>query len=250
MTQQSLAGRVAIVTGGGSGIGLAITERLCAAGAHVVVADVRPPPSGGTITGITCDVAVESDIVRVVDAANEIGAICALVTSAGYTMKSPIDQMELSEWQRILDVNLTGTMLAIKHVVPSMRASGGGSIVTIASIASFLTTSTNNAAYAATKGAIAAMTRALVSELSPDSIRINAVAPGITATPLVAKFGPEWATSRARMVPLGRLADPEEIANVALFLASEDSSYVTGQMLIVDGGTTAVNVAPSDRIEG
>lgn len=148
--------------------------------------------------------------------------------------------MPLDEWRRVLDINLTGTMLAIKHAVPPMRDAGGGSIVTVASIAAFRTGSPFNSAYAASKGAVVSMTRALVHELSPHGIRINALAPGIVESPLTAAFPESRHAARAGTVPLDRFGSPLEMAAVALFLASDESSYVTGHVLVADGGATSV----------
>lgn len=245
MTGAGLAGNVAVITGGGSGIGLAVAERFAVAGAHVVVGDLRPPESSGAITGVSCDVTVEDDVAELMATATALGSLRTVVTAAGYSMKSPIDEMDIEAWRQILDVNLTGTMLAIKHAVPALRAAGGGSIVTIASIASFCTTSRHNGAYAATKGAVTALTRALVHELGPAGIRINAIAPGVIATPLVAAHGDAWAASRSTMIPLGRLGRSSEIADLALFLAGQESSYITGQLLIADGGVTSVLMTKS-----
>lgn len=239
-----LAGKVAVVTGGGSGIGAAITERFRAEGAHVVVGDLRPPRSGDGVTGLECDVTREEDVVRLVAAATDAGPLGVLVTCAGAAPKRSIDEMPLDEWRRVLDLNLTGTMLAVKHCVPPMREAGSGSIVTIASVAAFRTSSPLNSAYAASKGAVVSMTKALVHELSPQAIRINAIAPGIVESPLTAAFGDAWHAARASTAPLGRFGTAAEIANVALFLAGDESSYVTGHLLVADGGATSV-VMPS-----
>ena len=240
----SLSGTVAVVTGAGSGIGLAITERFVEAGAHVVAGDLDPPSSTAAVTSVRCDVTIEKDLGNLLRTASGVGPVRVLVTSAGIALKQAIDVMGIAEWRRVLDVNLTGTMLAIKHAVPPMRDAGGGSIIAIASVAAFRTSSPFNAAYAASKGAVVAMTKALVHELSPHGIRINALAPGIVESPLTAGFGPEWAASRNAMAPLGRLGSPREIAEVALFLAGDASSYVTGHLLVADGGATSIVVAP------
>lgn len=248
MTPPRLHGRVAVVTGGASGIGRAIADRFVEEGALVVVGDLAPPTGtdGSTaVIGVECDVTVEDDVARLLRTAAELGPVGALVASAGIAPKRAIGEMDLDEWHRVLDVNLTGTMLAIKYAVPLMRRAGGGSIVALASVAAFWTSSPFNAAYAASKGAIVAMVKALVHELSPDGIRINAIAPGIVESPLTAGFGEAWATSRRTLAPLGRLGSPGEIADVALFLAGDESSYVTGHLLVADGGATSVIVTPS-----
>jgi 3-oxoacyl-[acyl-carrier protein] reductase len=238
-----LAGRNALVTGAASGIGKAIAERLVCDGALVVGADRQPASSSvptDRLRSVECDVTSEDDLGRAVAVADDAGGLDVLVNCAGVSTKVPIDEMSPREWQRVVDVNLTGSAFAIKHAVQSMKRRGGGSIVNIASISAFSTASVHNTVYAATKGAIVAFTRALVYELSPHGIRVNAVAPGIILTPILRGHSDKWFAERAARIPLGRLGEVEEIAAVVSFLASDAASYVTGQTIIADGGITAV----------
>jgi NAD(P)-dependent dehydrogenase (short-subunit alcohol dehydrogenase family) len=183
------------------------------------------------------DVTVEDDLAALMAAAEGLGV---LVNCAGISTKAAIDEMPAVDWQRVLDVNLTGSALAIKHAVPALKRNGGGSIVNIASLAAFSTASRHNAAYAASKGGIVSLTRALVYELSPYGIRVNGLAPGIVDTPILHGHGPEWFAERTGRIPLGRLGSVAEMADVVTFLASAASSYVTGQVIVADGGLTAV----------
>lgn len=235
-----LAGTVAVVTGAASGIGRAVAERFLAEGATVVAGDLRPAElSGhpGRWRSLRCDVTVEDDLATLMAAADGLGV---LVNCAGITAKAPMDEMPAADWQRVLDVNLTGSALAVKHAVPVLKRTGGGSIVNIASLAAFSTASRHNAAYAASKGGIVSLTRALVYELSPHGIRVNALAPGIVDTPILRGHGREWFAERTGRIPLGRLGSVAEMADVVTFLASAASSYVTGQVIVADGGLTAV----------
>jgi NAD(P)-dependent dehydrogenase (short-subunit alcohol dehydrogenase family) len=235
-----LRDKVAVVTGAASGIGRGIAERFAAEGAFVIGADrqatVLEAPADRW-RAVECDVSREADLARL---AADAGALDILVNCAGVTTKVPIDQMPAAEWQRVLDINLGGTAFAIKHVVPVMRGKGGGSIVNIASLAAFSTASLYNTVYAASKGAIVAFTRALVYELSRDGIRVNAIAPGLVNTPILRQHPPEWFAERSARVPMGRMGSVDEIAQAVTFLASDLSSYITGQTIVVDGGISSV----------
>ena len=238
-----LDGKVAVVTGAASGIGRAVAERFVAEGASVVAGDVQDTELRGDPRrwrAVRCDVAAEDDLAALVHAAEAVGGLGVLVNCAGISTKIPIEDMPPSEWHRIMAVNLDGSAFAIKHAVPAMKRNGGGSIVNIASLAAFSTASLHNTVYAASKGAIVALTRALVYELSPYGIRVNALAPGIVDTPILRGRQPEWFAEQAGRIPLGRLGGVEDMADVVTFLASDASSYVTGQTIVADGGLTAV----------
>jgi NAD(P)-dependent dehydrogenase (short-subunit alcohol dehydrogenase family) len=234
--------RVAIVTGGSSGIGLAITRSLLDRGSRVVIGDLNPPPnalserSGWSF--VACDVTREDDIAGVVSTAAALGSVDFLVNSAGIGPKYPIRDITLEQWSKVVAVNLTGTALAIKHAAAQMKQ--GSAIVNIGSLAGFSTASMGTHVYAATKGGVHALTRSLVYELSPAGIRVNAIAPGIVNTQMYDAHDAEWKRSRMNRVPAGRPADPDEIADAAVFLLSERAGYITGQTLLVDGGISAV----------
>jgi 3-oxoacyl-[acyl-carrier protein] reductase len=235
--------RTAVVFGAASGIGQGIALRFLADGWVVVAPDIQEANLAEDRQAwrwIRCDIASEEDVAAAIAAADEFGGVDALVNCVGITAKLPIDQISSAEWQRVVDVNLTGLAMAIKHAVPIMKRKGGGGIVNITSIAAFSTPSPLNNVYAATKGAIVSLTRALVYELSAHNIRINAVAPGMIMTPLLQTLPDEWFTSRASRIPLGRLGTVEEIAALVAFLASDEASYITGQTIVADGGLTSV----------
>lgn len=241
----SLSGSVAVVTGGGSGIGRAVADQLRTEGMLVVAGDLAPPGHQAKLVGVGCDVREEEDVQHLIQIAKELGTVKVLVTCAGVTHKAKVTELDIDDWNRILAINLTGTMLPIKYAVREMSAHGkGGAIVSVSSIAASMTSSAYNSAYAASKGGVASMTRALVHELSPLGIRINAVAPGVIRSPMTDSFGSEWADSRALTIPLGRLGEPEEIARFIAYLAGDGASFITGQVYAVDGGSSAIILPP------
>ncbi|MBI5758770.1 MAG: glucose 1-dehydrogenase [Planctomycetales bacterium] len=253
-----LHGKVAIVTGGAAGIGQATCQVFSDEGAAVVIADVNAKAgkatereiaaAGGNVRFVKTDVADEASIQRMVKAVvREFGRIDILVNNAAVFVLRGIDAT-VEEWHQILDVNVIGTALVSKHVVPEMRKAGGGAIVNLGSISSFIA-QPQFVTYNATKAAISNMTRCMALDLAPDNIRVNAVCPGTVWTQIVEKLNREQGRDRAAADKhpewggaslLKRIADPVEIARTILFLVSDDSSYVTGANLIVDGGYTAV----------
>jgi 2-deoxy-D-gluconate 3-dehydrogenase len=254
-----LTGKVAVVTGAASGIGRAAAHRLSEAGAAVVCADLDGEAAGkmageltaaysGTpATSVPVDVREPDQLAgmatRAVDA---LGRIDILVNSAGVFPPAPLLQMSSSQWDTVLDINTKGTFLASQACAPYMqRTAGGGAIVNIASKSAYQPTR-GMSHYAASKGAIVMLTKALALELSPLGIRVNAVAPGGVDTPgatatgeamrsQAAEFGSKSAEFGARC-PMGRSADADEIARVILFLATDWSSYMTGSTVLADGG--------------
>lgn len=252
-----LKGKVAIVTGGGAGIGRATCELFAEEGAAVVVAERDHSTGaavaesirrqGGRALFVSTDVAEEQSIRSMVEAADaEFGRIDILVNNAAVFVLRGIEAT-VEEWREILDVNVIGPSLCAKHCVPIMRRGGSGSIVNLASISSVIAQS-QMVTYNATKAAIANMTRCMAMDLAPDNIRVNAVGPGAVWTQIVARLTAEKGLDReaANLDPdwggahlLKRIAEPREIAYPILFLASEEASFITGTLLMADGGYTA-----------
>lgn len=241
-----LSGRCAVVTGGGMGIGEATALRLSEAGAVVVVTDVDLPAAsktverirsmGGSAVAVLADAGVPSDAQKVVEAAlRSFGSLDILVNNAGiYFMRSALD-VEEGEWDRLMDVNLKGVFFYSQAAAKEMIKGGrGGKIVNIASMDAVHPTR-RMAPYDASKGGVAMLTKTMALELAPYGIRVNAVAPGGVLTP-GAKDRAAAALQGIPRIPLGRLADPDDIARVVLFLAGAASDYMTGAMVVVDGG--------------
>ena len=250
-------GKVAVVTGGGSGIGRATCLRFAEEGASVVVAEIDEKRgqavadeirgSGKKAIFVRTDVADESSVRDAVTrTAAEYGRIDILVNSAAVFVLKGIDAT-VEEWRKVLDVNVMGSALMAKHVVPHLRKAGGGAIVNLGSISSFIA-QPQFVTYNTTKTAILGLTRCLALDLAPDNIRVNAVCPGAVWTPIVVELAardgmdrkaadasPQWGA--AHMIK--RIADPREIANAILFLASSEASFVTAESLMVDGGYVA-----------
>lgn len=247
----SMDGRVAIVTGGAGGIGAATARALAEAGARVVVADLDGAAGGelaGEIGGlfVRADVRLAADAERMAAAAvDRWGALSILVNNAGVMLsRSTFDTSE-EEWDRVLGVNLKGAWLCTRAVAPHMRRAGGGAVVNVASNAG-LVGFPDAAAYCASKGGLANLTKAMALDGAPFGIRVNAVCPGHTRTPMADGFVSSHDDPEAfvrefveRRHPLGRMAEPDEIARCIRFLASDEASFVTGAVLAVDGGFTA-----------
>ena len=236
-----LGGRVALVTGAGSGIGAAVARRFAAAGATVLGADVRPGAIEPSLVALELDVRDEDAVVRAVERAETLGGVEILVNVAGVGSTTNAPDTPVEVWEEVMGVNARGTFLTCKHAIPRMAARGRGSIVNVASVAG-LVGLRNRAAYCASKGAVIAFTRALAIDHVGDGIRVNAVCPGTVDTPwvrrLVEDAGESLDALRARQ-PLGRLGTPEEIADAVLYLASDAAAFVTGSVLVIDGGLTA-----------
>ena len=241
------SGKTAIVTGGFSGIGEAIAQALVREGAEVVAADISASEttlSGGGILPLHTDVADPASVAALVAAAREkFGRIDYLVTSAGIGHDISFLETPLAEFDRMVAINLRGTFLTAQAVAREMVKAGGGAIVTIGSV-SGLRGNIGRAAYGATKGGVGVLTQVMATELAASGVRVNCLAPGPVETPLVARMH-DAATRAAwaRVTPMHRYAAPEEIAASACFLLSAEASFITGHILVVDGGFLGAGLA-------
>lgn len=254
-----LDGKVAVVTGAGSGIGKVTAELFASEGAAVVAADVAGAAAeatagaitaaGGRAVAVAVDVTDEDRVGAMVErATSEFGGLHVLFAAAGIFPADDGGVLDTppTTWDRVLDVNLKGVWLSTRAAVPAMLASGGGSIVNVASFVALMGAATAQVAYTASKGGVLAFTREVAVEYGRRGIRANSICPGPIDTPLLAELmaDPERRARRLVHIPMGRLGRAEEIARAGLFLASDESSFVTGSALVVDGGITAAYVTP------
>ncbi len=235
-----LEGRRIVVTGAARGMGLATAEIFAAEGAKLALCDrdeqaVRANADRLGQFGAGCDVSDEADVQRFCgDAESAMGGVDGLINAAGILIMKPLMETSLAEWQRVLDVNLTGTMLMCQKLAPAMRRAGGGTMVNISSIGGLRPAPTTTA-YAVSKAGVIMLSNSLAAELGPD-IRVNTVCPGTIPTDMVTDL---LATSRDRLIEtpaLKRLGKAEDVVKAMLFLTSDESSYITGDTLTVDGG--------------
>lgn len=243
-----LANRVALITGGGSGIGRAMALAFAREGAKVVIAGRRKDrlenvahEAGSNCVPVQADTGNAQDVARLVKTAtHHFASIHVLVNNAALLLAGTAESHTEEEWEQTFNVNVRGVWLLSKAVLPHMRSAGGGSIVNIASILS-LVGARNRVAYSASKGAVQAMTRAMALDHAAEKIRVNCICPGIVDTEMVAQFNPDQNARRMReaLHPLGRFGQPEDIAHLAVFLASDESAWVTGAAFPLDGGYTA-----------
>lgn len=245
-----LSGKVCVVTGTASGIGAESARLFAEEGARVVGVDLSAEGAEGDVT-IQADVS-DSDQVAAAFAriAEEVGQIDVLMNNAG--INPPDDgsilETDLETWQRVQDVNLRSVFLCCKHAIPLMIAAGGGSVINVSSFVATVGAAVSQASYTASKGAVLALSRELGVEFADRGVRVNALCPGPVNTPLLKELfskDPERAAKRLVHIPMGRFGEPEEIAKAALFLASDDSSFVTASTFLVDGGLSAAYLTPS-----
>jgi meso-butanediol dehydrogenase/(S,S)-butanediol dehydrogenase/diacetyl reductase len=246
---KSLAGKVAVITGGGQGIGLGISQAMLAAGATILVAQRSPLSSElssqDRVHWIETDLSRPDSYAAIADTVKqEFGKIDVLINNAGFMFEKTLDQMQLEEWNLMLAVNLTAPVFLSKHLLPLLRAAGCGSIINIGSIEG-LAANPEHSAYCASKGGVHALTRAMAVDLGEDDIRVNAIAPGWIRSALSDDYinvqqnpGAAW-EGLYKMHPVGRIGEPEDVGKLAVYLASDDSTFLTGQVIVIDGGRTS-----------
>jgi NAD(P)-dependent dehydrogenase (short-subunit alcohol dehydrogenase family) len=252
---QRLQDRVAVITGAGSGIGLATARRMAAEGAVIVAVDIDETAgakvaaeTGGTF--VAADVSREDDVQRLFDGVvAQHGRVDIAYNNAG--ISPPEDDSILTTgldaWRRVQEINLTSVYLCCKHVLPHMQRAGRGSVINTASFVAVLGAATSQISYTASKGGVLAMSRELGVQFAREGIRVNALCPGPVNTPLLRELfakDPERAARRLVHVPMGRFAEAEEIAAAVAFLASDDASFITASAFLVDGGISGAYVTP------
>jgi len=254
-TSGRLSGKVAVVTGAGSGIGLATVRRFAAEGARVVCADLDEASGSAAAkeidgTFMAVDVTSEDEVRSLFAATvDKFGTLDVAFNNAGISPPEDDSIMTtgLDAWRRVQEVNLTSVYLCSKYAIEQMRATGGGSIINTASFVAVLGSATSQISYTASKGGVLAMSRELGVQFAREGIRVNALCPGPVNTPMLKELfakDPERAARRLVHVPMGRFAEPEEIAAAVTFLASDDASFITACSFLVDGGISGAYVTP------
>ena len=252
---QRLAGKVAVITGGASGIGLATARRFAAEGAKVVIADMDPASGqraadevGGNFVQV--NVADEEQVNNLFETVFKMhGSVDVAFNNAGISPPDDdsIETTEMPAWQRVQDVNLKSVYLCCRAALKYMTQQGSGSIINTASFVAVMGSATSQISYTASKGGVLAMSRELGVQFARQGIRVNALCPGPVNTPLLQELfakDPERAARRLIHIPMGRFADPDELAAAVAFLASDDSSFITGSTFLVDGGISGHYVTP------
>ncbi len=245
-----LKDKVALVTGGASGIGRATAELFAREGARVVVGDFSPDgrdtvqgiqSAGGQALFVPVDVSDSGQVAKMVETAlKAYGRIDILFNGAGILYYGTVLETDEQAWNRVISINLTGTYLCCRAVLPHMIRQGGGSVINVASTVGAHDACANAVAYVTSKGGVTLFTKAMAIDHAKQGVRVNALVPGATDTPMIRKaLTPEALEALAASHPIGRLGRPEELAKAVLFLASDDASFVTGTAMYVDGGQTA-----------
>jgi NAD(P)-dependent dehydrogenase (short-subunit alcohol dehydrogenase family) len=244
-----LEGKVCVITGAAGGIGAESARRFRDQGAAVVGVDLGDVPDADL--AIACDVADEDSVRAMYDAAiSRFGRIDVLFNNAGISPDDDVSVLDtsLEAWQRVQDVNLRSVFLCCKYGIPRLLEAGGGSVINTASFVAVMGAATSQISYTASKGAVLALSRELGVEFARRGVRVNALCPGPVDTPLLRELyaaDPAEAARRLVHLPMGRFAEPREIANAALFLASDESSYITASTFLVDGGLSGAYVTPT-----
>lgn len=245
--QGRLEGKVALVVGAAGGIGQAISLRFAAEGATVVATGTsgreKTLPAmapDGTIIPMHCDIAEPSEVEDTIKAIEaRFGRLDVVVNNAGIGLpRKRLHEIDMEEWDRLMTVNLKGMFVVMKAALPRMIAGGGGSYINMASTGAMRATALA-AAYCASKGGVLQLTRAAALEYVRDNIRVNAICPGTVRTPLLDRHPEEFVAQMAARIPMQRLAEPDEVASLALFLASDEARHITGQGYVIDGGRFA-----------
>jgi NAD(P)-dependent dehydrogenase (short-subunit alcohol dehydrogenase family) len=243
-----LDGKVCVITGAASGIGRASAELFAAEGARVVGVDLGEDSPGEL--AIAADVTDEDQVRGLYErVSEELGRIDVLFNNAGINPDddTTVTETSLEAWQRVQDTNIRSVFLCCKHGIPHLLDAGGGSVINTASFVAVMGAAVSQISYTASKGAVLALSRELGVEFADRGVRVNALCPGPVNTPLLQELfanEPEKAARRLVHIPMGRFGEPEEIARAALFLASDDSSYVTASTFLVDGGLTGAYLTP------